>query len=134
MGLRAWLGLQGSGSLMPRTNHGSTYDISEIDEFWICLKSSIPINLLEFGGWTQVSILLNFPFALSRNLDLEFKIVQMNYPSQDEKIIVIRRDYLHYVRKFKRFEKRQTSLQAHCSPCLALPRPFDRPWSPDPKP
>ena len=50
------------------------------------------------------------------------------------RIIVIRRDYLHYVRKFKRFEKRHTSLQAHCSPCLALPRPFDRSWSPDPKP
>ena len=48
--------------------------------------------------------------------------------------IVIRRDYLHYVRKFKRFEKIHTSLQVHCSPCLALPRPFDRPWSPDPKP
>ena len=82
---RAWLGLQGSGSLIPRTNHGPTYNDSEIDEFWICLKSSIPIDLLEFGGWTQVSILLDFPFALCRNLDLEIKIVQMDYPSQDEK-------------------------------------------------
>ena len=34
--------------------------------------------------------------------------------------IVIRRDYLHYVRKFKRFEKRHTSLQAHCSPCFRV--------------
>ena len=84
-GLRAWLGLHGSGSLIPRTNHGPTFDVSEIDKFGICLKSSIPIDLLEFRGWTQVSILLDFPFALSRNLDLEIKIVQMDYPSQDEK-------------------------------------------------
>ena len=83
--LRAWLGLQSSGSLIPRTNHGPTYDVSEIDEFWIYLKSSIPIDLLEFGGWTQISILLDFPFALNRNLDLEIKIMQMDYPSQDEK-------------------------------------------------
>lgn len=34
--------------------------------------------------------------------------------------IVIRRDYLHYIRKFKRFEKRHTSLQAHCSPCFRV--------------
>jgi small subunit ribosomal protein S11e len=34
--------------------------------------------------------------------------------------IVIRRDYLHYISKFKRFEKRHKSLQAHCSPAFRL--------------
>ncbi|CAI2376405.1 unnamed protein product [Moneuplotes crassus] len=34
--------------------------------------------------------------------------------------IVIRRDYLHYIRKFKRFEKRHKSLKAHCSPAFRV--------------
>eukprot|EP00736_Rhodelphis_marinus_P002273 Rmarinus@m.508 len=35
-----------------------------------------------------------------------------------ERTIVLRRDYLHYVRKYKRFEKRHKNLSAHCSPCF----------------
>ena len=34
--------------------------------------------------------------------------------------IVIRRDYLHYIKKYNRFEKRHKNLAAHCSP--AFPR------------
>lgn len=33
--------------------------------------------------------------------------------------IVIRRDYLHYVKKYLRFEKRHTTVPAHCAPCFA---------------
>eukprot|EP00826_Nyctotherus_ovalis_P005718 TRINITY_DN112_c0_g1_i16.p1 TRINITY_DN112_c0_g1~~TRINITY_DN112_c0_g1_i16.p1 ORF type:complete len:165 (-),score=59.96 TRINITY_DN112_c0_g1_i16:163-657(-) len=33
--------------------------------------------------------------------------------------IVIRRDYLHYVKKYKRFEKRHGTTAAHCSPCFS---------------
>lgn len=32
--------------------------------------------------------------------------------------IVIRRDYLHYVRKYNRFEKRHKNLSVHLSPCF----------------
>jgi len=32
--------------------------------------------------------------------------------------IVIRRDYLHYVRKYKRFEKRHKNMSVHLSPCF----------------
>ncbi|CAN0126847.1 unnamed protein product [Discosporangium mesarthrocarpum] len=31
--------------------------------------------------------------------------------------IVIRRDYLHYVSKYRRFEKRHKNMMVHCSPC-----------------
>jgi small subunit ribosomal protein S11e len=34
--------------------------------------------------------------------------------------IVIRRDYLHYIRKYRRYEKRHTTLSAHCSPCFRV--------------
>ncbi|CAF4174033.1 unnamed protein product, partial [Rotaria magnacalcarata] len=32
--------------------------------------------------------------------------------------IVIRRDYLHYVRKYNRFEKRHKNMSVHLSPCF----------------
>ena len=34
--------------------------------------------------------------------------------------VVVRRDYLHYIKKYNRFEKRHKNLSAHCSP--AFPR------------
>jgi len=32
--------------------------------------------------------------------------------------IVIRRDYLHYIRKYNRFEKRHKNIPVHCSPAF----------------
>ncbi len=32
--------------------------------------------------------------------------------------IVVRRDYLHYIRKYSRYEKRHTNIPAHCSPAF----------------
>eukprot|EP00735_Rhodelphis_limneticus_P001649 TRINITY_DN12301_c0_g1::TRINITY_DN12301_c0_g1_i1::g.13065::m.13065 TRINITY_DN12301_c0_g1::TRINITY_DN12301_c0_g1_i1::g.13065 ORF type:complete len:167 (+),score=54.07,sp/P17093/RS11_SOYBN/67.74/9e-70,Ribosomal_S17/PF00366.15/6.5e-28 TRINITY_DN12301_c0_g1_i1:40-501(+) len=37
-----------------------------------------------------------------------------------DRTIIIRRDYLHYVRKYKRFEKRHSNLAAHVSPAFRL--------------
>lgn len=34
--------------------------------------------------------------------------------------IIIRRDYLHYVPKYRRFEKRHTNIAAHCSPAFPI--------------
>ncbi|KAL0213106.1 hypothetical protein RCL1_006732 [Eukaryota sp. TZLM3-RCL] len=34
--------------------------------------------------------------------------------------IVVRRDYLHYVSKFKRYEKRHSNISVHCSPALRV--------------
>jgi len=35
-----------------------------------------------------------------------------------QRTIVIRRDYLHFVRKYKRFEKRHRNMSVHLSPCF----------------
>ncbi|KAG5328282.1 RS11 protein, partial [Acromyrmex charruanus] len=35
-----------------------------------------------------------------------------------QRTAVIRRDYLHYIRKYKRFEKRHHNMSAHISPCF----------------
>ena len=32
--------------------------------------------------------------------------------------VVIRRNYLHYVKKYKRFEKRHKNIPCHVSPCF----------------
>jgi len=34
--------------------------------------------------------------------------------------VVIRRDYLHYIPKYNRFEKRHTNISAHCSPAFKV--------------
>ncbi|KAJ6249949.1 40S ribosomal protein S11 [Anaeramoeba flamelloides] len=42
-----------------------------------------------------------------------------------ERTIIIRRDYLHYLKKYNRFEKRHRNLPAHCSPCFKHVKPGD---------
>ena len=34
--------------------------------------------------------------------------------------VVVERDYLHYVRKYKRYEKRSSRIHAHSPPCLGV--------------
>uniref|UniRef100_A0A7S1XVW4 Small ribosomal subunit protein uS17 N-terminal domain-containing protein n=1 Tax=Phaeomonas parva TaxID=124430 RepID=A0A7S1XVW4_9STRA len=42
-----------------------------------------------------------------------------------KRTIVVRRDYLHFVRKYKRYEKRHKNVTAHCSPCFVNVKPGD---------
>jgi len=42
-----------------------------------------------------------------------------------QRSIVIRRDYLHYIKKYNRFEKRHHTLHAHCSPAYSRLRVGD---------
>jgi len=37
-----------------------------------------------------------------------------------KRTITVRRDYLHYISKYNRFEKRHTNLSAHLSPCFKV--------------
>ena len=32
--------------------------------------------------------------------------------------VIIRKDYLHYIKKYNRFEKRHKNVAVHCSPCF----------------
>lgn len=34
--------------------------------------------------------------------------------------VIIRRDYLHYIKKYNRFEKRHTNIPCHISPCFRV--------------
>jgi small subunit ribosomal protein S11e len=34
--------------------------------------------------------------------------------------IIIRRDYLHYIKKYARYEKRHSNFSAHASPCFRI--------------
>ena len=47
-----------------------------------------------------------------------------------QRTIVIRRDYLHYIRKYNRFEKRHKNMSVHLSPCFRCVRvPAERSWA-----
>jgi small subunit ribosomal protein S11e len=37
-----------------------------------------------------------------------------------KRTIVVRRDYLHYITKYRRFEKRHKNIAAHCSPAFPV--------------
>ncbi|CAB9503042.1 40S ribosomal protein S11 [Seminavis robusta] len=37
-----------------------------------------------------------------------------------KRTIIVRRDYLHYIRKYRRFEKRHKNISVHCSPAFPV--------------
>ena len=37
-----------------------------------------------------------------------------------QRTLIVRRDYLHYIAKYKRFEKRHKKIAAHISPCFRV--------------
>jgi small subunit ribosomal protein S11e len=37
-----------------------------------------------------------------------------------KRTIIVRRDYLHYITKYRRYEKRHSNFAAHCSPAFAV--------------
>merc|ERR1712224_724961 len=39
-------------------------------------------------------------------------------PGKMTRTCVIRRNYLHFIKKYKRFEKRHNNVSVHCAPCF----------------
>ena len=56
--------------------------------------------------------LLSFPPHPLRAPAPQVKSTKMN------RTIVVRRDYLHFIKKYQRYEKRHTNISAHISPCF----------------
>eukprot|EP00339_Tiarina_fusa_P024412 CAMPEP_0117039182 /NCGR_PEP_ID=MMETSP0472-20121206/27524_1 /TAXON_ID=693140 ORGANISM="Tiarina fusus, Strain LIS" /NCGR_SAMPLE_ID=MMETSP0472 /ASSEMBLY_ACC=CAM_ASM_000603 /LENGTH=155 /DNA_ID=CAMNT_0004749619 /DNA_START=13 /DNA_END=480 /DNA_ORIENTATION=- len=40
--------------------------------------------------------------------------------TKQNRTVVVRRNYLAFVKKYKRYEKRHTNISAHCSPCFRV--------------
>jgi ribosomal protein S17 len=47
-------------------------------------------------------------------------VVRQQQTAKMKRTIIIRRDYLHYITKYNRFEKRHSTLSAHCSPAFLV--------------
>merc|ERR1712185_430911 len=59
------------------------------------------------------------------NVSIRGKILRGIVQSNKMKnTITIRRDYLHYITKYRRYEKRHKMISAHCAPCFDA-RPGD---------
>lgn len=55
------------------------------------------------------------------NLSLRGQIIKgMVISKKMKNTIVIRRDYLHFIKKYRRFEKRHTNIPVHISPCFRV--------------
>jgi small subunit ribosomal protein S11e len=53
------------------------------------------------------------------NVSIRGRILKgMCISTKMNRTIIIRRDYLHYIRKYSRYEKRHTNIPAHCSPAF----------------
>lgn len=53
------------------------------------------------------------------NVSIRGRILKgMCISTKMDRTIIIRRDYLHYIRKYSRYEKRHTNIPAHCSPAF----------------
>ena len=55
------------------------------------------------------------------NVSIRGKILKgMVVSTKMNRTIIVRRDYLHYVKKYNRFEKRHTNVPVHISPCFRV--------------
>ena len=55
------------------------------------------------------------------NLSIRGRIIRGRVVSTKmNRTIIVRRDYLHWVNKYKRFEKRHRNIPCHCSPCFRI--------------
>jgi len=73
-------------------------------------------NLLAFKR--SIDVFSNFlSFIYINNYNVNRGVV---VSTKMRRTVVVRRDYLHYIKKYNRFEKRHKNLTAHCSP--AFPR------------
>ena len=55
------------------------------------------------------------------NISIRGRILQGVVASAKmHRTIIVRRDYLHYLPKYDRFEKRHTKIPAHISPCFKV--------------
>ena len=62
------------------------------------------------------------------NVSIRGRIVKYNYKTyrgmvistKMNRTVVIRRNYLHFVQKYKRFEKRHKNISVHLSPCFSV--------------
>ena len=53
------------------------------------------------------------------NVSIRGRILKaMVVSNKMKRTIVVRRDYLQYVTKYRRFEKRHSNMAVHCSPCF----------------
>merc|ERR1712066_314745 len=53
------------------------------------------------------------------NVSIRGKILKgMCISRKMNRTIIIRRNFLHYIKKFNRFEKRHHNVSVHCSPCF----------------
>ena len=53
------------------------------------------------------------------NVSIRGRILKaMVISTKMKRTVVIRRDYLQYVSKYRRFEKRHKNVSVHCSPCF----------------
>merc|ERR1712028_15807 len=77
------------------------------------------------GARFTKSIGLGYKIPITGNVSIRGKILRgVVHNNKMKNTITLRRDYLHYISKYRRYEKRHKMISAHCSPCFDA-RPGD---------
>lgn len=74
----------------------------------VCPEGATGVCVCGGGGVLQTGLRNSLPW-LSSGVVTKMKM---------QRTVVIRRDYLHYIRKYNRFEKRHKNMSVHLSPCF----------------
>lgn len=55
------------------------------------------------------------------NISIRGRIIRGQVVSTKmNRTLIVRRDYLHWIAKYRRFEKRHKNIPTHCSPCFRI--------------
>jgi len=68
-----------------------------------------------------VWVLIDKKCPFTGNISIRGRILKgLVISNKMKRTIIMRRDYLHYIKKYKRYEKRHTNVPAHLSPCFSV--------------
>ncbi|MCE3049384.1 30S ribosomal protein S11, chloroplastic [Datura stramonium] len=75
--------------------------------------------LLSFPNVVGTYIDKKYPFT--GNVSIRGRIIAGTcHSAKMNRTIIVRRNYLHYVKKYQRYEKRHSNIPAHISPCFRV--------------
>lgn len=80
-------------------------------------RQNLQVRLFVLAEFKIQSTFLFFYYIYINNYNVNRGVV---LSTKMKRTIIIRRDYLHYVKKYTRFEKRHNNFAVHCSPAFRI--------------
>ncbi|CAA6670147.1 unnamed protein product [Spirodela intermedia] len=87
------------------------------NRFW----KSIGLGFKFLGKPSKVRTYIDKKCPFTGNVSIRGRILSgVCHSAKMNRTIIVRKDYLHYIRKYQRYEKRHSNIPAHVSPCFRV--------------